>query len=138
PSWPRRFRDLRFRRLVEDTLRLEAPAHVYLKVCWISHLGMKRFEIAWDEWRRRLAALAQAPPGCRGPELPVAAAPLTGELPLPETGPEHAAYRDALAALIDELHSQVSVHPLARLHDCEETTGDAPQITLNHTNLGTF
>jgi hypothetical protein len=138
PSWPRRFRDLRFRRLVEDTLRVEAPAHVYLKVCWISHLGMKRFEIAWDEWRRRLAALAQAPPGCRGPELPVAAAPLTGELPLPETGPEHAAYRDALAALIDELHSQVSVHPLARLHDCEETTGDAPQITLNHTNLGTF
>ncbi len=58
PSWPKRFRDLKFRRFVEDTLRAEAPAHVFLRICWISHFQMKSFEQCygpgqrdWRPWR---------------------------------------------------------------------------------------
>jgi hypothetical protein len=109
PSWSWRFQDLKFRRFVEDTLRREAPAHVYLKICWISHRQMTEFEICYERWTRELATLA--------------------------TGLD---YGEALAELIEKLHSLVTVHPLARLHDCQETTGDAPMITLNNTNLGTF
>lgn len=105
PVWPRRFRDARFRRFVEETLRREAPAHDWLKICWISHQEMKSFEQAYQAWQQALAA-----------------------------GESDSA---ALARLIDELSSMITVYPLARLHDCQETDSSAPQITLNRTNLGT-
>ena len=47
-------------------------------------------------------------------------------------------YGKTLGNLIDKLHDMVTVYPLARLHDCQETRGDAPQISLNNTMLGTF
>ncbi len=138
PSWPRRFQDLKFRRFVEDTLRREAPAHVYLKICWISHRQMTELEECYEGWTRELATLAEGLGQCRSDEDPLATVPLDGALPLPPSGPEHQDYSEALAELIEKLHSLVTVHPLARLHDCQETSGDSPMITLNNTNLGTF
>lgn len=137
-SWPRRFQDVKFRRFVEDTLRREAPAHVYLKICWISHQQMKEFEVCFREWTRELAELARGLGRCRDEAQTGAEPPLSGELPLPPTGPQHREYREALGKLIAKLHRLVTIHPLARLHDCREASGDSPLITLDNTSLGTF
>ncbi len=143
PSWPGRFKDLRFRKFVEETLRIEAPAHVFLKICWISHSQMKEFEECYLPWTESLAALNLRIGACRREQEPVEAesedpAPMSGQLPLPETKPLDLEYGSQLQKLIDKLHSLVTVYPLARLHDCEETGGDEPQVTLNNTSLGTF
>jgi hypothetical protein len=138
PSWPERFRDLRFRRLVEDSLRREAPAHVYPRICWINHAQMKRFETVYESWSSALADLAAKPPGCRAESGAAREALRSGELPLPPATAGDEEYRRSLEELISTLQSLVTVYPLARLHDCRETRGDTPQITLNNTSLGTF
>lgn len=132
PSWPWRFRDAKLRTLVEETLRREAPAHVQARICWISHAQMQDFEAAYAEWSARLAALDPFLGGCGD------AAGRTGQMPLPAPNAGDAGYGLALARLIETMHRLVNVHPLARLHDGEDTQGDQPRISLNNTSLGTF
>lgn len=152
PSWPRRFQDLKFRSFVEKTLRMEAPAHVYVRICWINHEQMKQFERRHDAWLENLAGLTRWLGGCRErtSEAGQAALSLSGERPLPaihEVGEDAdhprvrqlQEYRDSLEALFQVFHSLDNVHPIARLHDCaQERDSETPQVTLNNTNLGTF
>ena len=63
PAWSRRFRDINFRNFVETTIRSEAPAHTYLKLCWVSHEGMRAFEDCLCEWEEELAVLGKAVTG---------------------------------------------------------------------------
>jgi hypothetical protein len=136
PGWSQRFRDLRFRRLAEETLRREAPAHVLVKICWISHDQMRQVDEAYEEWAARLAALEPALGACAPG---VHAATLRGgTVPLPAAKPADGSYLSALDALVAVLRTLVTVHPMARLHDCRDTSGDEPQVSLNNTNLGTF
>lgn len=110
PYWPVRFRDMNFRRQVEHTLRLEAPAHVALKICWLDLRQMHAFEGAYRHWLEHLA-LAQAH---QEHDLPSAL--------------------KQLLAIFTQLHS---VYPQGTLHDCEdEDTSDNP-IILDQTALGT-
>jgi hypothetical protein len=135
PSWSPRFRDVRFRRLVEDTLRREAPAHIYPRICWVNHEQMKQLETALDDWQPRLAALARDAGACGTND----AHTRTGRLELPEpAGTADNEYKASLRVLTDVLYSLTNVYPLAQLHDCEEVDGDTPQITLGNTNLGTL
>ncbi|GJL65201.1 MAG: hypothetical protein NPIRA05_01720 [Nitrospirales bacterium] len=140
PSWSRRFRDAKFRRFVEQSLRFEAPAHIYPKICWISHEHMKSFEVCYSQWAQKLADLDERLGGCRSEREWTQDVPLTGEPPLPvtEDHADYQSYEECLEAFIDKMHSLVTVHPLARLHDCKDVQGDAPQVTLNNTNLGTL
>lgn len=50
PYWPDRFRDLEFRRFVERTLRMEAPAHVFLRICWVNPKQLYHFEQVYQKW----------------------------------------------------------------------------------------
>jgi len=50
PAWVGRFTDMNFRRYFENTARLEAPAHIHVKICWISRDNMKIFEAAYRDW----------------------------------------------------------------------------------------
>lgn len=50
PYWPDRFRNMAFRNFLEETARLEAPAHVHLKICWINEEQMDLFEAAYQSW----------------------------------------------------------------------------------------
>lgn len=136
PAWPRRFRDVRFRRFVEETLRREAPAHVFLKICWISHQQMQEFELAYRSWMRELAALRDPQPLLRPGKLNVSL--LRKSEPMLAVRSPGKAYSDALRALENMLHTLVTVYPLARLYDRNRVSGDEPQITLNNTNLGTY
>lgn len=50
PYWGRRFRDLNFRDYFERTLRRESPAHVLLRIAWITPRQMRDFERCWRGW----------------------------------------------------------------------------------------
>jgi hypothetical protein len=133
PSWSPRFRDLKFRRFVEDTLRREAPAHVYPRICWVNHEQMKNLEIALEEWQDGLASHGRDAGSCADDD-----GSRTGRLPLPHADSTDSTYAHALTGLIGELYQLTNVYPLAQLHDCQEVDGDTPQITLGNTSLGTL
>jgi hypothetical protein len=111
PYWPARFQDMNFRRLVERTLRLEAPAHVALKICWVNVYQMHEFEVAYRNWLEQLALNA-----CQD-----AACDLTGTL-------------NRLLAILSRLKN---IYPKGTLHDCDESGPEENPIILNQTALGT-
>jgi len=115
PYWPDRFRNISFRRYFEDTIRAEAPAHVALKICWISNTSMRHFEKAYKGWLRALADFA--------------ADQSSAEFQL--------ALRDANNALISILQHLHTEYPVATLHDCEESA-NTNMVILGSTQLGTY
>ncbi len=50
PAWPVRFTDIDFRRFIERKIRLETPAHIYPKICWLDKPQMDDFEAAFVAW----------------------------------------------------------------------------------------
>jgi uncharacterized protein YegP (UPF0339 family) len=50
PAWPTRFRNIAFRQFIERTIRLETPAHIHPKVCWVNLDQMRKFERAYRKW----------------------------------------------------------------------------------------
>ncbi len=169
PAWPERMQDIKFRQFVEETIRLEAPAHLYLRICWISLAQMTELEAVYRPWQARLHALCDVMglccaagdpdprrPPCHdadvvatrtaGPSYDPCEEARSGAHPLPEAGagerPEARArdhaFRAATQDLIEVLYDLDTVYPLARLHDCESTRSDTPQVTLNFTKLGTL
>lgn len=137
PSWSPRFRDVRFRRFVEDTLRREAPAHVYARICWVSHEQMRELEDALADFEYKLASVAAEPANLGKAD----AATRSGRLPLPgreQELPGDLPYSAAARQLCVRLNGLINVYPLAELHGCEENTGEIPQVTLNNTSLGTL
>ncbi len=123
PSWPAEFQDSRFRAFVEGTLRRETPAHIFPRICWVSHGQMVEFEQAYRRWEEGLARITRGQPLCEP-------APVSDEL--------RAEYSARLEALIQILHRLNNVHPLARLYDCESARGEDPRVFLDHSNLGTY
>ncbi|MDX2246139.1 MAG: hypothetical protein SF052_05160 [Bacteroidia bacterium] len=111
PAWPHRFQNIHFRRLMEETIRLEAPAHVYLRICWIGHEQMRLFEQKLNQWECALAELNDQ---------------------------NYESYRQSLVGLIDKLFSLENIYPPARLHDCESAGNDTPQFVLGQNNLNTL
>jgi hypothetical protein len=111
PCWTSGFRDMNFRRLVERTLRLEAPAHIALKICWVNIYQMHEFEVAYRHWLEQLALESCQDASCD----------LIGSL-------NH---------LLDILSHLNNVYPEGTLHDCDESGSDDNPIVLNQTVLGT-
>lgn len=136
PAWSSRFKDMGFRQFVEDTLRREAPAHVFLKICWISHSQMVEFETIHSAWAASLSQLDKCRSSCRGSAMSEDAYPLSGELDLPEI--ENIEFTKQLGDLINILHKLNTVYPLARLKGCNELVGDDPVLILDHSTLGTY
>ncbi len=54
PSWPEKFRNFNFRRFVEKTIRMETPAHIFPRICWIDLKQMQDFEIIYKKWLEEL------------------------------------------------------------------------------------
>ncbi|MBL0341294.1 MAG: hypothetical protein IPP71_10370 [Bacteroidetes bacterium] len=55
PCWPKRFRDLTFRNLVEKTIATESPAHVEIRIKWIGISEMNKFENAYFPWLKEMS-----------------------------------------------------------------------------------
>ncbi len=109
PYWPERFRSMEFRRFAERTMRLEIPAHISLKICWIDQEQMTVFEKAWREWLEEEA----------------------------KKEPDPTALKNRLAALVEIIQNLKNIHPLAHLHDCVDSQNENP-VMLGHTVLGQF
>ncbi len=50
PSWTARFHNTKFRSLVEETIRLNCPAHVYPDFFWVDFEKMILFETLFKKW----------------------------------------------------------------------------------------
>lgn len=109
PSWEPRFLNMDFRKFAEKTIRMETPAHILPKVCWINKIQMSELEDCYQDW---LIANASYPK-------------------------KATKYKESLARLLDILVSLDNVYPEGTLHDCVEG-GDENPIILNLTSLGTL
>ena len=114
PYWPGHFDNVGFRRYFENKIREEAPAHVMLKVCWLSNELMRDFETRYKTWIEMLAAYAAD-----------------------KTGNE-ASFELANNSMIDILRQLHSEYPQATLHNCDESEEGSNTVVLNKTVLGTF
>ncbi|QNF34716.1 hypothetical protein HUW51_19010 [Adhaeribacter swui] len=54
PEWPARFRNKTFKHLLEKTIYMETPAHIYPQVFWLNHKQMRELEEAYKLWLEEL------------------------------------------------------------------------------------
>lgn len=111
PYWPSRFQNMNFRRFVERTLRLEAPAHIALRIAWVEPGQMRMFEDAYHAWLDQLAIAAQGGTPCH--------------------------LSESLNQFIDILFKLRSVYPEATLYDPAVSSPEDTPVVLNQTALGT-
>lgn len=93
-----------FRRFAEETIRMEIPAHLANKICWVSNKQLAEFEKLYCAWLNELASEEQNP------------------LKL----------HTKLTLLIDEFIKLKSVYPKASLHDCADGN-DENRVYLDQT-----
>ncbi|WP_299885362.1 hypothetical protein [uncultured Lacinutrix sp.] len=93
-----------FRKFAEKTIRLETPAHLGVKICWVSEEQLQQFETDYCDWLSELAK------------------------PIPDTLDLH----NKLVQLIETFKNLKSVYPQATLHDCEDGD-DENRVRLNST-----
>jgi hypothetical protein len=119
PFWLKRFVNMEFRNYMESMFRAEAPAHIFLKICWVDKKEMKDYEDAYADWAKARAAWFAA--------LPVPAAAIQSK------------YTKALNKLIEVLEGLRTDFPVATLHDCEDRDElNDTRVFLSSTQLGTF
>lgn len=114
PYWPQHFDNMAFRAYFENKIREEAPAHIMLKICWLSNALMREFEVRYKAWVEALAAYAF------------------------DKSANLALFRDAndkMTGILTQLHSE---YPEATLHDCVESKEGSNTVVLGKTVLGTF
>jgi len=91
PAYAPRFLNLAFRTYAEQVIRMEAPAHVFVKICWVSNEQLVEFQDAYKDW---LAQKAMKTPDAGNRKL------------------------DRLVNIFTALKS---IYPVARLEDCRNT-----------------
>lgn len=101
---------LAFRQYVERVVRLELPAHVLPKVCWVSDEGMVKLKTTWQAWREAR--------------------------PRDDFGGEPG--RQATAAVVGMLANLANLYPKGTLLDQDPNTPDEHPIVLGRTALGTL
>jgi len=97
---------IEFRRFAEQTIRMETPAHLGLKICWVSKESLKEFGSLYCKWLSELAK--------------------------PE--PDAPTLRARLDALIKVFTNLNNVYPQATLHDCIDGN-DSNRVLLGHTAI---
>lgn len=86
PGWTARCHDIEFRKLAEETLRLNTPAHVYPEIFWLDFDRMSEFEAIYEKWQ-----LLKCDRGTEPGELDIGAREIVDFLqahkPAPGSGP---------------------------------------------------
>lgn len=95
---------IQFRDFAEQAIRKEVPAHLGVKICWVSEDVLAKFEMLWCAY---LAELAKQPT-------------------------DAAKIKSKLATLLALFANLKSVYPPATLHDCDDGD-DENRIFLNKT-----
>lgn len=112
PHWPNHFDNMAYRSYFEKKLVEEAPAHLQLKVCWVSNEKLREFETSYKRWIEEHARFKK-------------------------DGQNPTTYQEANDRLLEILAKLNSVYPKATLHDCEESDADKNPVMLGKTILGT-
>lgn len=107
PGWTERFENIDFRNFVEKTIRMECPAHILPRICWISKEQMPALNIAYEAWRTNK-----------------------------KSGSDPAALNTALKNLLEILLNLHTIYPEGMLYDCKDPVQDENPVILNRTNLG--
>ena len=97
---------IEFRRFAEQTIRMETPAHLGLKICWVNKKDLKEFGELYCSW---LAELAK-----------------------PE--PDAVTLHNRLVELLKVFTDLNNVYPQATLHDCIDGNDDN-RVFLGHTAI---
>ena len=87
---------IEFRRFAEQTIRMETPAHLGLKICWVSKIALKEFGEVYCNWLAELA----------------------------KPDPDASVLHDRLVELINLFQHLKNVYPQATLHDCVDGNDD--------------
>lgn len=95
---------IEFRRFAERTIRMETPAHLGLKVCWVSKEQLQEFEEAYCSWLSELS----------------------------KSEPDKIELSNRLKTLIEIINNLKNVYPPASLHDCKDGN-DENRVYLNNT-----
>ena len=64
PAWPRRFRTSENRVMLESILQREAPAHILLRILWLTPRDFCRFETDYEGWIDSLSRMAREERPC--------------------------------------------------------------------------
>ncbi|RPI19307.1 MAG: hypothetical protein EHM58_02300 [Ignavibacteriae bacterium] len=116
PYWPGHFDSMAFREYFENKIREEAPAHVMLKICWLSNEMLREFEVRYKNWLESIADYYSD----------------TADLD------KEGKFRDANNAILEILKNLHSEYILATLHNCDENKESSNPLLLGKTILGTF
>jgi hypothetical protein len=95
---------IEFRRFAEQTIRTEVPAHLGVKICWVSKEQLLLFEQVYCDWLSELA----------------------------KEEPDPVQLHQKLGALLEVFIQLKSVYPKASLHDCVDGD-DTNRVYLNQT-----
>lgn len=118
PAWPGRFDNIDFRKFFEKTIRMEAPAHVFLNICWIGYDQMELFERRVKTWL--LENLK---------DFPIR--------PYKDVDKEQLRrLAQAQNEVVEILYELRNVYPVKTLHDCDEGESTEGAIILNQTAIG--
>ncbi|WP_346293016.1 hypothetical protein [Sphaerothrix gracilis] len=55
PDWPQRFRSANVKQLIRNTLIAETPAHIHLRLHWLTSTKMREFETLYALWLQDLS-----------------------------------------------------------------------------------
>ena len=113
-----RFRNPYFREYAERLIRKEAPAHVLVKICWISKEEMTSFQKAYKTWIEKYRELKTA--FCTGTKTSL-----------------QNSYNQALKQLILALQDLNTIYDEGTLYNCQLGESQNP-IVLTKTSLGTL
>ena len=97
---------IEFRRFAEQTIRMETPAHLGLKICWVSKESLDEFGDLYCNWLAELS----------------------------KSEPDVLALHKRLDALIKVFTNLNNVYPKATLHDCVDGN-DSNRVFLGHTAI---
>lgn len=89
PAYAPRFLNLGFRTYCEQTIRMESPAHTFVKICWVSNEQLVEFQDAYNQWLAQKSTAVLDPTNSK------------------------------LVRLIDIFTALKSIYPVARLEDCK-------------------
>jgi len=111
PGYTMRLHNKDFRRFVERQIRLETPAHILPRICFIGETQMQDFEKTWSFWLEKRLELAN---------------------------PQQQEWYKINEPLIDLLENLYTVYDEGTLGDCDDDTKEINPMILGQTNLGTL